>query len=57
MGGAISLGITESKGKYVCIMMSDSSDTVQDLNRYYETIMNDDLDAVLDQDLLKVEKL
>ena len=35
--------------------MSDSSDTVQDLNRYYETITSDDLDAVLAQDSLKVE--
>lgn len=43
LGGAISLGITESKGKYLCIMMSDSSDTVEDLNRYYETIMTNDL--------------
>ena len=46
LGGAISLGIKESKGKYVCIMMSDSSDTVEDLNRYYETIMTNNLDAV-----------
>ena len=53
LGGAISLGITESKGKYVCIMMSDSSDTVQDLNRYYETIMNDDLDAVFGSRFIK----
>ena len=35
LGGAISLGIEESKGKYLCIMMSDSSDTVEDLNRYF----------------------
>ncbi len=53
LGGAISLGITETKGKYVCIMMSDSSDTVQDLNRYYETIMNDDLDAVFGSRFIK----
>ena len=38
LGGAISLGITEAKGKYICIMMSDSSDTVEDLN--YESVMD-----------------
>ena len=53
LGGAISLGITESKGKYLCIMMSDSSDTVEDLNRYYETIMTNDLDAVFGSRFIK----
>ena len=53
LGGAISLGIEESKGKYLCIMMSDSSDTVEDLNRYYETIISDDLDAVFGSRFIK----
>ena len=53
MGGAITLGIDSSKGKYLCIMMSDSSDTVQDLNRYYETITSDDLDAVFGSRFIK----
>ena len=53
LGGAISLGISESKGKYICIMMSDSSDTVEDLNRYYETIMYNDLDAVFGSRFIK----
>ena len=38
LGGAIDTGIQKSKGDYVCIMMSDSSDTVEDLNTYYEVI-------------------
>ena len=46
LGGAISTGIHNSTGKFVCIMMSDSSDTVEDLNKYYEIISSDDLDAV-----------
>ena len=46
LGGAISAGIHNSTGKFVCIMMSDSSDTVEDLNKYYEIISSDDLDAV-----------
>jgi len=53
LGGAISFGISESKGKYICIMMSDSSDTVEDLNRYYETIMYNDLDAVFGSRFIK----
>ena len=53
LGGAITLGIDSSKGKYLCIMMSDSSDTVQDLNRYYETITSDDLDAVFGSRFIK----
>ena len=53
LGGAITLGIESSKGKYLCIMMSDSSDTVQDLNRYYETITSDDLDAVFGSRFIK----
>ena len=53
LGGAISLGIKESKGKYVCIMMSDSSDTVEDLNRYHETIMTNNLDAVFGSRFIK----
>tara|TARA_Y100001958_G_C21031966_1_gene404626 strand:+ start:49 stop:777 length:729 start_codon:yes stop_codon:yes gene_type:complete len=53
LGGAITLGIDYSKGKYLCIMMSDSSDTVEDLNRYYETITSDDLDAVFGSRFIK----
>ena len=46
LGGAIDLGIRKSKGKYICIMMADSSDTVEDLNCYYEEITSGDYDAV-----------
>tara|TARA_Y100001936_G_C16026177_1_gene642665 strand:- start:151 stop:885 length:735 start_codon:yes stop_codon:yes gene_type:complete len=53
LGGAISLGITEAKGKYICIMMSDSSDTVEDLNKYYQTIITNDLDAVFGSRFIK----
>ena len=47
LGGAITQGIEKSRGKYLCIMMSDSSDTVEDLNTYYETIQKENIDAVL----------
>jgi len=46
LGGAIDLGIQKSQGEYVCIMMSDSSDTVEDLNCYYDVISSNNLDAV-----------
>jgi dolichol-phosphate mannosyltransferase len=47
LGGAMDLGFQKSKGKYICIFMCDSSDTVEDLNRYYDEIVKKDLDAVL----------
>ena len=47
LGGAMDLGFQKAKGKYVCIFMCDSSDTVEDLNRYYNEIIEKDLDAVL----------
>jgi dolichol-phosphate mannosyltransferase len=50
---AINIGIQKSKGDYVCIMMSDSSDTVEDLNTYYEVISNYNLDAVFGSRFIK----
>ena len=57
LGGAISTGIHNSTGKFVCIMMSDSSDTVEDLNKYYEVISGDDLDAVFGSRFIKGGKV
>ena len=37
------MGIQKSNGKYVCIMMSDSSDTVEDLNYYYKEITSEEV--------------
>jgi dolichol-phosphate mannosyltransferase len=53
LGGAIDHGIQKSKGDYVCIMMSDSSDTVEDLNTYYDVISNYNLDAVFGSRFIK----
>lgn len=47
LGGAIRTGILNSKGFYVAIMMCDLSDTVEDLNRYYNEIINSNYDAIL----------
>ena len=53
LGGAIQAGIKASEGKFVCIMMSDSSDTVEDLNTYYNTINSDNFDAVFGSRFIK----
>jgi len=53
LGGAIDLGIQKSNGKYVCIMMSDSSDTVEDLNYYYKEITSENVDAVFGSRFIK----
>ncbi len=53
LGGAIKAGIKDSKGKFICIMMSDSSDTVEDLNRYYEIMSSNNYDAVFGSRFIK----
>ena len=53
LGDTIRIGIEESKGKYICIMMSDSSDTVEDLNRYYDIIKSSSYDAVFGSRFIK----
>ena len=46
LGGAISKGIDKSKGEAVCIMMSDLSDSIDDLEKYYNLIKDEKIDAV-----------
>ena len=46
LGGAISKGIRESNGEAVCIMMSDLSDSIDDLKKYYNIIKDENVDAV-----------
>ncbi len=57
LGGALNLGIHKSKGNYVCVMMSDSSDTVEDLNLYYKEISSNNYDAVFGSRFIKGAKL
>ena len=52
LGRAISFGIQESKGEYVCIMMSDLSDDINDLKKYFELIALNDVDAIANGDNL-----
>ena len=47
LGSAIETGIKNSKNEYVCIFMSDLSDDINDLHKYYKTItQNVKFDAV-----------
>ena len=53
LGGAINLGIKESSGDYVSIMMADLSDDISDLIKYYELISTKEFDAILGSRFLK----
>jgi dolichol-phosphate mannosyltransferase len=53
LGGAINKGIDETTKNYTCIFMADSSDDIEDLNRYYQVVTNFKLDAVLGSRFIK----
>ncbi len=53
LGPLIDLGIEKSMGEFVCIMMSDLSDDIQDLKVYYEKISNSNFDAILGSRFIK----
>ena len=57
LGGAINLGIKESNGSKVAIMMADKSDDLDDLLNYNNIIDNENLDAVLGSRFLKQSKV
>tara|TARA_B100000427_G_C15393551_1_gene544381 strand:- start:54 stop:764 length:711 start_codon:yes stop_codon:yes gene_type:complete len=57
LGRAISFGIQESKGEYVCIMMSDLSDDINDLKKYFELIALNDVDAIFGSRFTKESKV
>ena len=46
LGGAITEGINKATGEVICIMMSDLSDSIDDLEKYYSTIKDENIDAV-----------
>ena len=46
LGGAIELGLKQSKGDYITIMMADGADSVDDLNSYFKIIDENKYDAV-----------
>ena len=47
LGSAISNGVIKSRKKFICIFMSDMSDDLNDVIKYYKLISKEDLDAVL----------
>ena len=57
LGSAISEGIIRSKSDYVCIFMSDLSDDLNDLIKYYKTIRKDNGDAILGTRFSKNSKI
>ena len=57
LGGAINLGIKNSNGEYICIMMADLSDDFNDLKKYFQIIDNKNLDAVFGSRFTKKSKV
>ena len=53
LGGAITQGISKANGEAICIMMSDLSDSIDDLEKYYNIIKNEDVDAVFGSRFIK----
>ena len=46
LGGAITEGVNNSTGEFICIMMSDLSDDIEDLIKYFNIIKQEQVDAV-----------
>ena len=57
LGGAINLGIVESKAEFVSIMMADRSDDINDLIRYHDIISSEGYDAILGSRFMKNSKV
>ena len=57
LGGAIIQGIYKSSGEFICIMMSDLSDSIDDLVKYYDIIKNENIDAVFGSRFIEGAKL
>lgn len=57
LGGAITLGIENSQGKFTCIMMADLSDDINDLKKYYHLMYSKNLDAVFGSRFLEESKV
>ena len=57
LGGAINLGILESSGDNIAIMMADQSDDINDLIKYNNIIKSENYDAVLGSRFLKESKI
>ena len=57
LGGAITEGVNNATGEAICIMMSDLSDSIDDLEKYYNIIKNEDVDAVFGSRFIEGSKI
>ena len=57
LGGAINLGIIESKAEFVSIMMADRYDDINDLIKYHDIISSEGYDAILGSRFMKNSKV
>jgi dolichol-phosphate mannosyltransferase len=57
LGSVISTGIKFSTKKFICIYMSDQSDSIKDMINYYQIISSNNLDAVFGSRFIKGSKL
>ena len=57
LGGAITQGILKSTGEIICIMMSDLSDSIDDLEKYYSIMINENIDAVFGSRFINGSKI
>ena len=57
LGGAINLGIKESNGTYITIMMADESDDIQNLLTYENLMKTENYDAIMGSRFIKNSKI
>ena len=57
LGGAITRGINIANGEVICIMMSDLSDSIDHLVKYYSIIKNEEVDAVFGSRFMQGSKV
>ena len=57
LGGAIAEGIYQATGEFICIMMSDLSDDIEDFKKYLNIIKEEKVDAVFGSRFIKGSKL
>ncbi len=57
LGGAIAEGINRATGEFICIMMSDLSDDIEDLKKYYNIIKEERVAAVFGSRFIRGSKI
>ena len=57
LGGAVTEGINKANGEFVCIMMSDLSDDIEDFKKYYNIIKEEQIDAVFGSRFIKGSRI